>query len=63
MLIDMAFVHSLFFLFFLVSFVLSSNRNGVFSSEAMAELENLHAAVDAFLNFLGAAPGDQEELL
>jgi hypothetical protein len=63
MLIDMAFVHSLFFLLFLVSFVLSSNRNGVFSLEAMAELEHLHAVVDAFLNFLGAAPGDQEELL
>jgi hypothetical protein len=51
----MAFVHSLFFLLFLVSFVLLSD--GVFSSEAMIELEHLHAVVDAFLNFLGVALG------
>jgi hypothetical protein len=27
----------------------------------MAELEHLHAAVDAFLNFLGVAPGAREK--
>jgi hypothetical protein len=52
--IAMALVRSLFFLLFLVFFVLSY---GVFSSEATAELEHLRAVVDAFLNFLGVAPG------
>jgi hypothetical protein len=54
--ITMALVHSLFFLLLLVSFVLSFDRNGVFSSEATAELERLRAAADAFLDFLGVAP-------
>jgi hypothetical protein len=51
----MAFVCSLFFLLFLDSFVLSSD--GVFSSEAMTELERLRAVVDTFLDFLGVTPG------
>jgi hypothetical protein len=59
----MAFVCLQFFLLFLVSFVLSSNRNGVFPSEATAELERLRAAADVFLDFLGVAPGAQEERL
>jgi hypothetical protein len=29
----------------------------------MAELERLHAAVDAFLNFMGVVPGAREEHL
>jgi hypothetical protein len=48
---------------FLVSFVLSSDRNGVFSSETAAELERLRVAADAFLDFLGVAPGAREERL
>jgi hypothetical protein len=59
----MAFIRSLFFFLFLVSFVLLSDRNGVFPSEAMTELERLRAATDAFLNFLGVALGAQEERL
>jgi hypothetical protein len=43
--------------------VLSFDKNGVFSSEATAELEHLRAVVDAFLNFLGVAPGAREERL
>jgi hypothetical protein len=61
--IAMALVCSLFFLLFLVSFVLSSDRNGVFSSEATVELERLRAVADTFLNFLGVARGTQEEHL
>jgi hypothetical protein len=63
MTIAMALVRSLFFLLFLVSFVLSSDRNRVFSSEAMVELERLRVVADTFLNFLGVAPGAQEECL
>jgi hypothetical protein len=59
--IAMAFIRSLFFLLFLVSFVFSSD--GVFSSDATAELERLRAAADAFLDFLGVALGTQEERL
>jgi hypothetical protein len=44
-------------------FVFSFDRNGVFPSEAMTELEHLHAVVDTFLDFLGVAPGAQEERL
>jgi hypothetical protein len=51
----MAFVRSLFFLLFLVSFALSFD--GVFSSEATMELERLYATANAFLDFLGVAPG------
>jgi hypothetical protein len=61
--IAMAFVRFLFFLLFHVSFVLSSDRIEIFSSEAMAELERFRAAADAFLNFLGVAPGAREERL
>jgi hypothetical protein len=43
--------------------VLSSDRNGVFSSEATTELEHLRAAVDAFLDFLGVTPDAWEERL
>jgi hypothetical protein len=50
-------------LLFLVSFVLSSDRNGVLSSEATVELEHLRAAVDTFLDFLGVKPGAREECL
>jgi hypothetical protein len=35
----------------------------VFSSEAMAELEHLHAVADSFLDFLGVTPGAREERL
>jgi hypothetical protein len=48
---------------FLVSFVLSSYRNGVFSLEATMELERLYMAVDAFLDFVGVVPGAREEHL
>jgi hypothetical protein len=41
--------------------VLSSDWG--FSSEATAELERLHAAANAFLNFLRVAPGAREERL
>jgi hypothetical protein len=44
-------------------FVLLSYRNGVFSLEATTELERLRAAVDAFLDFMGVAPGAREEHL
>jgi hypothetical protein len=36
---------------------------GVFSSEATTELERHRAVADAFLNFLGVAPGVREERL
>jgi hypothetical protein len=61
--IAMALVRSLFFLLFLVSFVLSFDRNGIFSSEVAIELERLCATMDALLNFLGVTPGAQEVLL
>jgi 2-methylaconitate cis-trans-isomerase PrpF len=48
---------------FLVYFVPLSDRNGVFSSEVTAELERLRVAADAFLDFLGVAPGAREECL
>jgi hypothetical protein len=57
----MALIRSLFFLLFLVSFALSFD--GVFSSEATMELQHLCAAADAFLDFLGVAPGAREERL
>jgi hypothetical protein len=53
----------MFSILHLVSFVLSSDRHGVFSSEATAELERLRAVMDALLNFLGVAPGALEERL
>jgi hypothetical protein len=59
----MAFVRSLLLLLFLGSFVLSFDRNGVLSSEATVERERLRATVDAFLDFLGVAPGAREERL
>jgi hypothetical protein len=43
--------------------LLSSDGNRVLSSEAMMELECLRTAVDAFLDFLGVAPGAREERL
>jgi hypothetical protein len=36
---------------------------GVFSSEAMVELEHLPTMADTFLNFLGVALGAREERL
>jgi hypothetical protein len=61
--IAMAFVRILLFFSLLVSFVLSSDRNGFFSSEVTLELEHLHMAVDAFLDFLGVVSGAREERL
>jgi hypothetical protein len=43
--------------------VLLSDRNEVFSSEAMMKLERLRAAVDNFLDFMGVASGAREECL
>jgi hypothetical protein len=48
------------FLVFII-FLLSFDGTEVFPSEATTKLERLHAAVDAFLDFLGVAPGPQEE--
>jgi hypothetical protein len=59
----MAFIRILLLVSSFYYFLLSSNRNGVFSSEAMMKLEHLRTAVDAFLDFLGVTPGTREERL
>jgi hypothetical protein len=59
----MAFVRILLLISSFYYFLLSFDRNGVFSLEATTELERLRVAVDAFLDFLGVTPSAQEERL